>query len=554
MEIRIDNFIKIYERSFIENWDLPALTNYVSRKTLTYGDMATVIARIHLFYESAGIRQGAKIAICGKDSPEWVLLYIATVTYGAVVVPILSEFNPVDITHIVNHSGAELLFVSSNIWEHMEPERLLKVKGIMGLEDRDILYEKRGEELSRSLHMLKRKFRKLYPSGYRSQDIRYADRDNSEVVEINYTSGTTGFSKGVMLTGENLAGNVCFGRDTQLHFRSSRALSFLPLAHAYGCAFDMLTPLAVGSHVTLLCKTPSPRILLKALSEVKPNLVICVPLILEKIYKNQILPMISKGAVRWTLAVPLLDSFIYSKIRKKLVDAFGGEFEEVIVGGAPLNHEVEEFLHKIKFPFTVGYGMTECGPLISYTPWREFIPGSSGRTLPIMESRILSEDPENIPGEICVRGTNVMKGYYKNPAATRQVMEDGWLKSGDMGTRSADGTLFLRGRSKTMILSASGQNIYPEEIEAKLNNMPFVAESLVVERDGKLVGLVYPDYDALDRFDVSVVDMESKLDDIRTELNKLVAPYERISKIILMPNEFEKTPKRSIKRFLYTAK
>lgn len=264
--------------------------------------------------------------------------------------------------------------------------------------------------------------------------------------------------------------------------------------------------------------------------------------------------MISKGAVRWTLAVPLLDSFIYSKIRKKLVDAFGGEFEEVIVGGAPLNHEVEEFLHKIKFPFTVGYGMTECGPLISYTPWREFIPGSSGRTLPIMESRILSEDPENIPGEICVRGTNVMKGYYKNPAATRQVMEDGWLKSGDMGTRSADGTLFLRGRSKTMILSASGQNIYPEEIEAKLNNMPFVAESLVVERDGKLVGLVYPDYDALDRFDVSVVDMESKLDDIRTELNKLVAPYERISKIILMPNEFEKTPKRSIKRFLYTAK
>lgn len=402
--------------------------------------------------------------------------------------------------------------------------------------------------------MLRRKFRKLYPSGYRSQDIRYADRDNSEVVEINYTSGTTGFSKGVMLTGENLAGNVCFGRDTQLHFRSSRALSFLPLAHAYGCAFDMLTPLAVGSHVTLLCKTPSPRILLKALSEVKPNLVICVPLILEKIYKNQILPMISKGAVRWTLAVPLLDSFIYSKIRKKLVDAFGGEFEEVIVGGAPLNHEVEEFLHKIKFPFTVGYGMTECGPLISYTPWREFIPGSSGRTLPIMESRILSEDPENIPGEICVRGTNVMKGYYKNPAATRQVMEDGWLKSGDMGTRSADGTLFLRGRSKTMILSASGQNIYPEEIEAKLNNMPFVAESLVVERDGKLVGLVYPDYDALDRFDVSVVDMESKLDDIRTELNKLVAPYERISKIILMPNEFEKTPKRSIKRFLYTAK
>ncbi len=550
----VDNFIKIYEKSFIENWDLPALSNYVTGKTMTYGDMATSMAMIHLFYKTIGVKQGAKIALCGKDSPEWVLVYMATITYGAVIVPILSEFNPVDITHIVNHSGADMLFVSGHIWEYMEPEKLFKVKGVLALEDWSILHEKRGEEMTRNLRLLRRRFRKEYPGGYRSEDIRYADRSNSEVVEINYTSGTTGFSKGVMLTGENLAGNVCFGRDTQLHFRSSRALAFLPLAHAYGCAFDMLTPLAVGSHVTLLCKTPSPRILLKALSEVKPNLVICVPLILEKIYKNQILPMISKGSVRWTLAVPLLDNLIYSKIRKKLVDAFGGEFEEVIVGGAPLNHEVEEFLHKIKFPFTVGYGMTECGPLISYTPWREFIPGSSGKTLPCMESKILSEDPERIPGEICVRGTNVMKGYYKNPEATKQVFEDGWLKTGDMGTRSADGTLFLRGRSKTMILSASGQNIYPEEIEAKLNNMPFVSESLVVEQDGKLVALVYPDYEALDRFEMSVPDMESSLDKMRDELNKLVAPYERISKIVLMPNEFEKTPKRSIKRFLYTAK
>ncbi len=263
--------------------------------------------------------------------------------------------------------------------------------------------------------------------------------------------------------------------------------------------------------------------------------------------------MISKGTMRWTLAVPFLDSFIYSKIRKKLIDAFGGEFEEVIVGGAPLNHEVEEFLHKIKFPFTVGYGMTECGPLISYTPWKEFIVGSSGKTLPTMESKIDSPDPENIPGEICVRGTNVMKGYYKNPKATKDVLDkDGWLHTGDMGTRSADGTLFLRGRSKTMILSASGQNIYPEEIEAKLNNMPYVTESLVVERDGKLVGLVYPDYEALDRFDISTSNLDDTLENIREELNKLVAPYERLTKLIPMPNEFEKTPKRSIKRFLYT--
>ncbi len=551
--MKIDNLIKIYELSFIENWDLPALSDYTKKTTRTYGDLAKDIAMIHMFYESIGLKKGSKVALCGKDSPEWVLVYMATITYGAVIVPILAEFNPVDITHIINHAGAEVLYISEHIWEHMEPERLLNVKGALSLENWKLLHEKNGEEMSRNLRLLRRRFRRRYPGGYTSEDIKYAERSNSEVAEINYTSGTTGFSKGVMLTGENLAGNVCFGRDTVLHFRSSRALAFLPLAHAYGCAFDMLTPLAVGSHVTLLCKIPSPRILLKALAEVRPNLVICVPLILEKIYKSQILPLISKGTMRWTLAVPFLDSLIYSKIRKKLIDAFGGEFEEVIVGGAPLNHEVEEFLHKIKFPFTVGYGMTECGPLISYTPWKEFIVGSSGRTLPIMESKILSEDPENIPGEICVRGTNVMKGYYKNHEATAQVLDkDGWLHTGDMGTRSADGTLFLRGRSKTMILSASGQNIYPEEIEAKLNNMPYVAESLVVERDGKLVGLVYPDFDALDRFDVSFNDMDATMENVRTELNKLVAPYEQLSKIILMPNEFEKTPKRSIKRFLYS--
>ena len=552
-EFTIDNFIKIYEQSFRDNWDLPALTDYPTKKTQTYGEVATEIAKIHLLFETIGLRPGDKVALCGKDSTQWVKIYMATITYGAVIVPILSEFNPVDVTHIVNHSEAKIFFVGEQIWEHMEPDALLNVKAVISVDKPTLLMEKGEEEISRDLRLLGRRFHRKYPKGYSSLDIKYADRDNSEVAEINYTSGTTGFSKGVMLTGENLAGNVCFGRWTVLHFRSSRALSFLPLAHAYACAFDMLTPLAVGSHLTLLGKTPSPRVLLKALSEVKPNLVICVPLILEKIYKNQILPMISKGTMRWTLAVPFLDSFIYSKIRKKLIDAFGGEFEEVIVGGAPLNHEVEEFLHKIKFPFTVGYGMTECGPLISYTPWRKFIPGSSGRVLPTMEAIVMSEDPENIPGEICVRGTNVMAGYYKNPEATEAVLDkDGWLKTGDMGTQSADGTLFLRGRSKTMILTASGQNIYPEEIETKLNNMPFVAESLVVERDGRLVGLVYPDYEAVDRFGLSGAQMEDSMENVRKELNKLVAPYEKLSKIILMPNEFEKTPKRSIKRFLYT--
>ena len=551
--MQLKNFIKIYEKSFIENWELPALTDYPTGRTLNYSDVAREIALSHVLFESLGIHRGSKIALCGKDTSAWVVAYMAAVTYGAVIVPILSEFNPVDITHIVNHSEAEILFISESIWEHIEPERLLTVKGVFSIDDKKILHEGTGLELARAVRLLKRRFNRRYPDGFTSECISYPDRDNSEVVEINYTSGTTGFSKGVMLTGENLAGNVCFGMSSELHFRSSRALSFLPLAHAYGCAFDMLTPLAVGSHITLLCKTPSPRVLIKALAEVRPHLVICVPLILEKIYKSQILPLISKGTMRWTLAVPFLDSLIYAKIRKKLIEAFGGEFEEVIVGGAPLNHEVEDFLHKIKFPFTVGYGMTECGPLISYTPWRKFIPGSSGRVLPGMEAKILSSDPKSVPGEICVRGTNVMKGYFKNPEATEAVLDkEGWLHTGDMGTLSDDCTLFIRGRSKTMILSANGQNIYPEEIEAKLNNMPFVAESLVVERDGRLVGLVYPDYDALDRLGIRSSELPSQLETIRVELNKLVAPYERLAEIRAIPNEFEKTPKRSIKRFLYT--
>jgi long-chain acyl-CoA synthetase len=550
--IKIENFVKIYERSFKENWDLPALSDYVGGKTLSYGDIATNIAKMHLIFKAIGMKPGAKVAICGKDSANWVLLYLATVTYGGVIVPILSEFSAVDITHIVNHSEAELFFVANNIWEQIDPDRLLNIRGVVRIDDFNMLYEPNGNELAHATQQINQLYRKAYPQGYSPKDIKYPNVPNTNVVEINYTSGTTGFSKGVMLTGQNLAGNVCFGEATRLHYRGSRGLAFLPMAHAYGCAFDMLAPLAVGSHMTLLGKTPSPRILIKALQEVKPNLIICVPLILEKVYKNQILPMISKGKIRWTLSVPLLDKVVYAKIRKTLVTAFGGEFEQVIVGGAPLNHEVEEFLHKIKFPFTVGYGMTECGPLISYTHWKDFIPGSSGQTLPIMETKIESVDPEKVPGEICVRGANVMKGYYKNPTATEAVLdEEGWLHTGDMGTRSADGTIFIRGRYKTMILSSSGQNIYPEEIEAKLNNMPFVAESLVVERDGHLVALVYPDYESVDRIDAEISDLDAAMEKVRIELNKIVAPYERISKIVLMPNEFEKTPKRSIKRYLY---
>lgn len=549
-----ENFIRLYENSFRQNWDLPCLTEFPTKQTITYGEFAKEIASTHLLFQSLGIKPGDKIALCGKDSAVWVTAFMATVTYGATVVPILPDFNPVDITHIINHSEAELLFVSDQIWEHIEFDNLLNVKGVISLNSKKLLAEAEGADIKKELRLLRRRFNAKYKNGFTRDHIVYPEIDNSQMLVLNYTSGTTGFSKGVMLTGNNLAGNVVFGMNSKLHYRGSRALSFLPLAHAYGCAFDMLTTLAVGSHVTLLCKMPSPKILLKALDEVRPNLIICVPLILEKIYKNQILPMISKGAMRWTLAVPFLDNIIYTKIRKRLIDAFGGCFEQVIVGGAPLNHEVEDFLHKIKFPFTVGYGMTECGPLISYTHWKDFQPGSSGCTLPgIMETKIESNDPENVPGEICVRGENVMQGYYKNPDATNAVLDkDGWLHTGDMGTRTPDGTIFIRGRYKTMILTSNGQNIYPEEIEAKLNNMPFVSESLVIQRDNHLVALVYPDYDAVDRMGLGVSELPSTMENIRLELNKIVAPYEKIDKITLVPNEFEKTPKRSIKRFLYS--
>lgn len=549
-----ENTIKIFEKSFIDNWELPALSDYNEGTTLTYGEFAQDIAQIHLFYEHCGVKPGDKVALIGKNTPMWVTVYIATITYGAVIVPILQEFNPTDAQHIINHSEAIMLFASKAIWESLDFDQLQHIRAVISLDNRQLLAEKTGETVSKVIYDLPSLFEQKYKSGFYRNDIHYADVPGSELMELNYTSGTTGFSKGVMLTGNNLCGNIVYGINSGLHYKGSRCLSFLPLAHAYGCAFDMLTPLAVGSHITLLGRIPSPKILVKALGEIKPNLVICVPLILEKIYSKMIVPMISKGMLRWALAVPYLDKRIYSQIRKKLIEAFGGEFEEIIVGGAPFNAEVEEFLYKIKFPFTVGYGMTECGPLVSHTPWREFVLHSAGRVLPgIMECKILSDDPENIPGEICVRGENVMMGYFHNSEATDKVLhDDGWLHTGDMGTLSADGTVFIRGRLKTMLLGSNGQNIYPEEIEAKLNNMLYVNESLVVEREGKLVALVYPDYEAMDQLGVTRDQLPELMENIRAELNKLVAPYERISKIQLIATEFEKTPKRSIKRYLYS--
>jgi len=552
-----EDFNKIFADSFRANWNLAALTEFGENNTVTYGEFARRVARVHLLYENLGLKPGDKVALVGKNNATWVIVFMATVTYGAVIVPVLQDFNPTDTQHIINHSDAGLLFVSPSIWENLDLESLPKIKAAISLETRRVLAERdsAARPVEKALKNLTRKFRRRYPAGFGRDNVIYPQANPDDTAVINYTSGTTGFSKGVMLTYGNLVGNVVFGVKSRLHYSGSRCLSFLPLAHAYGCAFDMLVPLAAGTHVTLFGRMPTPKLLLAALAQVKPNLVICVPLILEKIYRKSILPLITKRAMRWALVIPLLDTAIYAKIRRKLVDAFGGDFEEVIVGGAPLNREVEEFLHHIKFPYTVGYGMTECGPLISYTPWRQFIPSSAGRVLPgVMEAKVLSSDPVAVPGEICVRGQNVMKGYYKNPGVTEAVLDDdGWLHTGDMGTVSDDGTIFIRGRYKTMILSANGQNIYPEEIEAKLNNMPYVAESLVVERGNGLTALVYPDYEAMDADGIAIHALPEVMERVRQDLNKLVAPYEQIQRIQLIANEFEKTPKRSIKRYLYNA-
>ncbi|MDD6836698.1 MAG: AMP-binding protein [bacterium] len=549
-----ENFIKIYEKSFQENWDLPALTDYGKETSFTFGQMAEEIARIHLLFRECQVRRGDKVALIGKDSARWCIAYMAVITYGAIIVPILQDFNPNDVHHIINHSESVFLFVSDRIWDSMEEDRIEEVRGVFSLSDFRCLHQRDGENIQKILKTMDELMAETYPNGFRKEDIVYAELENDKVIELNYTSGTTGFSKGVMLTGNNLAGNVTYARTLDLLFRGEREICFLPLAHAYSCAFNLLVPMAFGVHVYLLGKVPSPKILMKAFEEVKPNLILMVPLILEKIYKKMIQPQLSKTTMRVALNIPLLDSRIYAQIRKRLVDALGGRFREVIVGGAAMNEEVAEFLHKIKFPYTVGYGMTECGPLISYENHEQYVPGSCGKILKgIMQVRIDSDDPYNKVGEIQVYGENVMRGYYKNEEATANVFtEDGWLRTGDLGTIDAEKRIYIRGRSKTMILGPSGQNIYPEEIESKLNNLPFVMESVVIEKEGKLIGLVYPDYDTVDSTGVSHDDLPVIMEQNRIALNKLLAPYEAVSQLQLYPTEFEKTPKKSIKRYLYS--
>ena len=477
---------------------------------------------------------------------------MAAVTYGAIIVPILQDFSPNDVHHIINHSESVFLFVSDRIWDTLEEEMIEDVRGVFSLSDFRCLHQRDGESIQKLLKGMDEKMAEKYPDGFGKDDIEYAELDNDKVVLLNYTSGTTGFSKGVMLTGNNLAGNVMYGIELGVLYRGERELCFLPLAHAYSCAFNFLVPMAVGAHVYLLGKVPSPKILLKAFEEVKPNLILTVPLILEKIYKKMILPQLSKTTMKVALNIPLLDSRIYAQIRKKLVDAFGGRFREVIVGGAAMNEEVTNFLYKIKFPFTIGYGMTECGPIICSSRWETMKLASCGKAATRMEVKIDSSDPEKIAGEIICRGTNLMLGYYKNQEATSQIIDvNGWLHTGDLGTMDAEGYVTVRGRSKNMLLTSSGQNIYPEEIESKLNNMPYVSESLIVLQKEKLVALIYPDFDDAFANGLQQTDVERMMEANRNELNQQLPAYCQISKIKIHFEEFEKTAKKSIKRFMY---
>lgn len=550
------NFVKTYQEGFKNNWELPALSDYSEKRNLLYQDLAREIARMHIFFEEANIKRGDKIAMVGKNNIPWCISYLATVTYGAIIVPILQDFTTDSIQHIVNHSEAKLFFITNeNIWDDMDGEQMPDVRGVFFLNNMKCVYEKRDENFNSILQSLDEKMKQKYPGGFTKEDIKYAEVDNSEIVLINYTSGTTGFSKGVMLPANSLAGNIGYVHDLKWLNRGDRLLSFLPLAHAYGCAFEFLYSLSEGCHTTILGKAPSPKILLQALQEVKPHLIITVPLVIEKIYKKNLLPAIEKPTIKAALKLPIVRDQIHAKLRKGLISALGDSVRFVVIGGAPFNSEVESFLYKIKFPFTVGYGMTECGPLISVDQYYDFIPTSCGQVLKgIMEVRIDSSDPYNVTGEIQVRGENVMAGYYKNEDATKAAFtEDGWLKTGDLGTIDKNDRIFIRGRCKSMLLGPNGQNIFPEELESRLNNMPFVLESLVVERSGRLVALVYPDYEAMDVAGISQEMLPSIMEENKSALNKIVAAYENIAAIHIYPKEFEKTPKKSIKRYLYEA-
>jgi len=542
-----ENFIEELQKGFIKNWDLPALSDYKG-DTFRYKDLSEEIEIFHLFYKRLHVKQGDKITLVGKNSKNWAVIWLSIVTYGAVVVPVLAEFHADNVHHIINHSDSILVFSDVSIFETLDIDDMKKVIGFISLQDFTVLFGKKD-----SLNNTLLKIRRESTHNLNIDRISYARVANDTLASIVYTSGTTGFSKGVMLSLNNLWGNVIFAQNNLPLASGDNILSFLPVAHSYACAFDFLYPISIGCHITFLDKIPSPRILIEAFDEIKPRIIMSVPLILEKIYKKQLKPVISKPIMKILLHTPVIKKVIREKIKTKLTKVFGGIFEELVIGGAALNAEVESFLKMIGFKFTVGYGMTECAPLISYSPWNVHKAGSVGKQIANMEVKIDSEDPMQITGEIMTRGENVMMGYYKNDEATKDVLQkDGWLRTGDLGVIDGDGNIFINGRSKTMILGPSGQNIFPEEIEDKINNLPCVQESIVLQREGKLIALVYPDMEYIDYDKIDDIGLNKLMDNNRKNINANLPSYSKISKIEIQPEEFEKTPKKSIKRFLYT--
>ena len=545
------SFIAFIEESIKKNWDLNALTDYKGA-TLQYKDVARKIEKIHILLEESGVKKGDKIALCGRNSSHWGVTFLACVTYGAVIVPILHEFKADNVHNIVNHSEAKLLFVGDIVWENLNENAMPNLEGIILVNDFSLLVS-RSEKLTYAREHLNEMFGKKFPKNFRKEHINYHKDSPEELAVLNYTSGTTSYSKGVMLPYRALWSNMQFAFGVLKLHPGDKLVSMLPMAHMYGLAFEFLYEFCAGCHVYFLTRMPSPKIILQAFAEVKPQLVVAVPLIIEKIIKKNVLPKLETPAMKILLKVPIVSDKIKATVREQIMNAFGGNFYEVVVGGAAFNQEVEQFLRSINFPYTVGYGMTECAPIITYEDWKKFKAGSCGKQVPRMEVKILSPDPQNIVGEIVCKGDNVMLGYYKNPEATAEVIDkDGWMHTGDLGIMDAEGNLTIKGRSKNMLLGPSGQNIYPEEIEDKLNNMPYVSESIIIQQaDGKLAALIYPDFDDAFAHGLNEKGVEEAMETNRVNLNTELPAYEQIARIKIYHEEFEKTPKKSIKRFLY---
>lgn len=545
-----DSFIQLVEESIRANWDRDALTDYKGA-TLQYKDVARKIEKMHILFEHAGIKKGDKIALCGRNSANWTATFLGVVTYGAVAVPILHEFKADNVHHIVNHSEARMLFVGDQVWEMFNEAAMPNLEGIIELKNFDLVVS-RSEKLTYAREHLNEEFGKKYPCRFRAEQVSYRREEPEELAVINYTSGTTGYSKGVMLPYRSIISNIVH-IDQKVGLKAGDSIvSMLPLGHIFGLVFDFLYGITKGAHLWFLTRMPSPKIIAESFAVIRPRVIACVPLIVEKIFKKNILPKVDNKLGKLLLNLPIISDKIKEQIRQQAMEVFGGNFIEIVIGGAPFNPEVEAFLRKINFPYTIAYGMTECAPLICHSRWDEILYTSCGKTVANMETKVISEDPERIPGELVCRGMNVMLGYYKNESATAQTIDkDGWLHTGDMAIKDADGNIFIKGRCKNMLLTASGQNIYPEEIEARLNNMPYVNESLVILKENKLVALVYPDNEDAFSHGMNKKQLEEALELNRIELNKVLPAYSQITQIKLYPEEFEKTAKKSIKRFLY---